>query len=71
MKLRPISRILGLVLIADGTMALSAPRSYLRSLEKGTPIIDDLLEFFAQNPELTRQFSMAEVIAGLWLTFRP
>jgi hypothetical protein len=71
MKLRPFSRIFGLVLLADGVTALTSPREYLRSLQKGTPIIDDLLEFFAQNPELTRKFSIAEIAAGLWLTFRP
>lgn len=71
MKLRPFSRLFGIVLLADGTAALSSPRSYLRSLQKGTPIIDDLLELFAQNPDLTRGFSLVEIIAGAWLTFRP
>jgi hypothetical protein len=71
MKLRPISRFLGIAMLADGAAALSSPRAYLRSLEKGTPIIDDLVEFFAQNPELTRKISMFEIGLGLWLTFRP
>lgn len=71
MKLRPFSRLLGIVMLADGATALSSPRAYLRSLEKGTPIIDDLLEFFAENPDLTRKFSIFEIGLGLWLTFRP
>ena len=71
MKLRPFSRLFGIVLLADGASALSAPRRYLRNLQNGTPIIDDLLEFFAENPELTRKFATAEIVAGLWLTFRP
>lgn len=71
MKLRPFSRLLGLAMLADGAAALSAPRTYLRNLEKGTPIIDDLLEFFAENPDLTRKFAIVEVGLGLWLTFRP
>lgn len=71
MKLRPITRLLGIVLVADGAAALSSPRAYLQSLEKGTPIIDDLLEFFAENPDLTRKISVFEIGLGLWLTLRP
>jgi hypothetical protein len=71
MRLRPFSRLFGIVLLADGAVALSSPREYLRALQKGTPIIDDLLEFFAENPDLTRKFSILEIAAGLWLTFRP
>jgi hypothetical protein len=71
MKLRPFSRLFGIVLLADGATALAAPREYLRALQKGTPIIDDLLEFFAENPDLTRKFSVAEMVLGVWLTFRP
>jgi hypothetical protein len=63
--------LFGIVLLVDGAAALSSPRAYLRSLEKGTPIIDDLLEFFAENPDLTRKFSILEIAAGLWFTFRP
>lgn len=71
MKLRPFSRLFGLVLLADGAAALNSPRKYLRQLEKGTPIIDDLLEFFAQNPDLTRKFAIAEIATGLWFALRP
>lgn len=61
----------GIILLADGTAALKAPRAYLRSLEKGTPIIDDLLELFAENPDLTRNFAKLEILTGLWLALRP
>ncbi len=71
MKLRPITRFFGLLLIGDGINALSAPREYLRQLQTGTPLIDDLLEFFAQQPELTREVSVAEIALGAWLVFRP
>jgi hypothetical protein len=71
MKLRPFSRLFGIVLFADGMAALNSPREYLRSLEKGTPIVDDLLEYFAKNPELTRKISLVEIAAGLLLLFRP
>ncbi len=71
MKLRPLSRLFGIILLADGVAALNAPREYTRGLEKGTPIVDDLLELLADNPDLVRKFSMLEIVAGLYLTLRP
>ena len=71
MRLRPLSRAFGLILLADGGAALVSPRQYLRQLQTGTPLIDDLLEYFAQNPELTRNLSLLEIVAGLWFTLRP
>lgn len=71
MQLRPFSRLFGLILIGDGMTALRAPRRYLRQLQNGTPIIDDLLEFFAREPKLTRKISLVEVGIGAWLLLRP
>ncbi len=70
MKLRPISRTIGAVILADGICAMVSPTNYTRRLETGTPIIDDLLEYFAENPDMTRGFSILEIALGAWLTFR-
>ncbi|MDQ2773610.1 MAG: hypothetical protein M3Y57_01590 [Acidobacteriota bacterium] len=65
-----ISRIFGAVLVADGICAMVEPTTYSRRLEIGTPIIDDLLEFCAENPDITRGFSVLEIALGAWLTLR-
>lgn len=66
-KLKPIRRSLGILLVADGIRALAAPEAYARRLQTGTPLIDDLLEYFAENRRLTVSFSVAEMAMGLWL----
>lgn len=68
MKLRPVRRSLGLLLIGDGIRALLAPQQYVRRLQGGTPLIDDILEYFAENRRLTLSFSITEIAIGLWLT---
>jgi hypothetical protein len=68
MKLKPVRRSLGLLLLTDGIRAFAAPEQYVRKLERGTPLIDDILEYFAENPRLTRGFSLTEMAIGLWLT---
>ena len=65
-----LSRILGVAMLADGIGALISPRDYPRRLQTGTPMIDDLLEFFAENPDMTRGFSIVEIAIGAWLTLR-
>lgn len=68
MKLKPIRRSLGLLLLMDGMRAFVAPEQYARKLERGTPLVDDILEYFAENPRLTLSFSVTEIGLGLWLT---
>lgn len=65
-----LTRALGLLMLTDGVAALIAPRTYLRKLETGTPLMDDLLEYFAQHSRETRAVAAGEVALGLWLTFR-
>ena len=57
-------------MVADGTGGLLRPRQYPRSLKAGLPVIDDLLEFAAQNPEITQALSTAEILLGAWLIVR-
>jgi hypothetical protein len=70
MKLKPIRRLLGLLVVGDGIRAFVAPEAYVRGLQCGTPLIDDILDYVAENRRLTLRFSMAEIAIGLWLTFR-
>jgi hypothetical protein len=63
-------KVLGLALFADGVGALIFPRKYLENLETGTPLIDDVLDAFANNPRLTQSVAVLEATLGLWLTVR-
>jgi len=45
-------------------------REYPLELELGLPVIDDVLEYFAARPELTRSVSLAEIVLGAWLVVR-
>ncbi len=67
MKLKTVRRSIGLLLLLDGIRAFLAPTEHPRRLEFGPPLIDDILEYFAENPELTRKLSVGEVALGLWL----
>ena len=58
-----------MLLLVDGTLAFTYPTKYLRKLEIGNPLIDDVLDYLADNPKLTRQLSVGEIAIGLWLTF--
>jgi len=65
-----VTRSLGLMMVLDGVSALISPRDYPRELEIGLPVIDDVLEYFAQRPELTRGVSLGEIVLGAWLIVR-
>lgn len=65
-----LTRSLGLMMVLDGVSALISPREYPRQLEIGLPVIDDVLEYFAERPELTRGVSVAEIALGAWLIVR-
>jgi hypothetical protein len=67
MILRSITRAVGVVLLVDGISALIAPTN-LRKLETGAPLIDDLLDYCAENPDITRGFALLEASLGAWLT---
>lgn len=67
MELKPFRRTLGLLALADGISTLLAPRDYLRKLRTGEPLVDDILDFLAENPDLARNASIAEILVGLWL----
>ena len=68
MKLKPVRRSIGALLLVDGIRAFARPAEYARSLQMGTPLIDDILDYLAENSHLTRNFSIAEMAIGLWLT---
>lgn len=69
MTLKPFRRTLGILLLVDGVLAFISPTQYPRVLQIGNPLIDDILDYLAENPTLTRRLSTAEIAAGLWLTF--
>ena len=68
MKLKPVRRSLGALFLFDGISAVLSPTAYPRKLEFGAPMVDDILDYFAENPELTRRLAVAEIAIGLWLT---
>lgn len=70
MKLKPVRRCIGLLLLIDATRGFLAPSEYPRRLQFGSPLMDDILDYFAENPDLTRKFSIAEAVLGLWLALR-
>lgn len=57
-------------MLADGIRAFLAPSACARRLEFGNPFIDDILEYFAENPGVVRSFSVAEITVGIWLALR-
>jgi hypothetical protein len=54
-------------MLIDGIRAFRAPAECARRLEFGNPFIDDVLEYFAENPDLARGFSIAEIAIATWL----
>ncbi len=71
MQNRGIQRWTGLVMVGDGLAGLIWPREYLRKLEVGPKVINDLLETFAERPRLTRALCAIEVGLGAWIFTRP
>lgn len=65
-----LRKTLGLVLVLDGLSAALAPRRYLRTLQDGVPLVDDLLELLAERPDVARGLSAAEILIGSWLVVR-
>jgi hypothetical protein len=70
MELKQVRRAVGAFMLADGIRAFLAPSACARRLEFGNPYIDDVLEYFAENPGLVRGFSVAEIAVGIWLALR-
>ncbi|MGA8029492.1 MAG: hypothetical protein WB992_20310 [Bryobacteraceae bacterium] len=67
MKPKFFRRAVGLLLLADGIRAFARPAQYSRSFQFGSPLIDDILDYFAENPRLIRNFSVVEMTIGAWL----
>ncbi len=70
MTLKPLTKSLGLMMVADGVSALIAPRKYLSKLETGEALIDVPLRYLEARPELARGLSAVEVVLGAWLIVR-
>jgi len=68
MKLKPIRRSLGVLLLIDGLRLLFAPETYVRKLQSGTPLLDDVLEYVSETPQITVSVAAAEITLGAWLT---
>ncbi|MBV8812342.1 MAG: hypothetical protein JO033_27035 [Acidobacteriaceae bacterium] len=58
---------IGALFIVDGIGAFLSPTEYPRRLQAGAPMIDDMLDYFSERPELTRRIATAEIAIGLWL----
>jgi hypothetical protein len=69
-KNKGIERWTGVVLIGDGIAGMVWPREYLRKLKIGPEPINQVLESFAERPELTRAVCAVEVAFGLWVLLR-
>ena len=65
-----IERWTGLVMIGDGLAGLVWPREYLRKLEIGPKVMNDVLEACAERPTLTRVLCVAEMALGAWIFAR-
>ncbi len=68
--MKSIRRSIGLLLLADGIRALVAPEAYARKLQTGTPLLDDVLDYLAENRRFTLGFAASEITLGLWLAVR-
>jgi hypothetical protein len=67
--LKSIRRTIGVLALVDGIGTLVSPQGYLRRLETGAPMVDDILDYLADNPDLARKISVLEIAFGAWLTF--
>lgn len=54
----------------DGVRGFLSPVEYPRRLQFGNALWDDIMDYFAENPDLTRKLSVAEAAVGAWLLFR-
>lgn len=70
MNQKTLSRVAGMVFVADGTAGLIYPKRYLQELKAGPPALRLGMEFFSQQPRLTRSLCVLEVALGIWLAFR-
>jgi hypothetical protein len=70
MKTKGIERWTGLVMVGDGAAGLIWPREYLRKLKVGPAPMNNILEDFAERPELTRVMCLCEIALGAWIFFR-
>ena len=70
MKVTTLRRSLGFLLVADVIRASVAPQAYARSLQRGNPLIDDILDYIAESPRFMLRFSVTEIVIGLCLTIR-
>lgn len=57
-------------MIGDGLAGLIWPREYLRKLQIGPRLLNELLEGCAQRPDLTRALCVVEVALGAWIFVR-
>ena len=70
MSLKPLRRAIGILMLVDGALSFASPTEYPRRLQFGNALIDDILDFLADNPVLTRRLAVGEMIIGMWLAVR-
>ena len=70
MNQKTLSRVAGVVFVADGTAGLIYPTRYLKQLKVGPPALRLGMELFSQHPRLTRSLCVLEIALGGWLAFR-
>jgi hypothetical protein len=70
MNTRTLRQSFGFVLVMDGLAGLFWPTRYLRKLQIGAATYDDMLDYLAERPSLTRKLCVAEIAVGTWLALR-
>ncbi len=68
MSLKTFRRALGIFIVMDGARALLLPIEHAHSLQFGNPLMDDMLDYLAENPGIARRFAIGEILFGVCLT---
>ncbi len=58
-------------MVGDGIAGFIWPREYLRKLQVGPKVVNNVLEACAQRPQMTRALCALEVALGAWIFIRP
>jgi hypothetical protein len=56
-----------IMMVGDGVVAALAPEGHARLWERGPKAWRDMVQPFAEHPQMTRLIGLAEIGLGLWL----
>jgi hypothetical protein len=57
-------------MIGDGVLAALRPREHCLIWLRGPRVWEEMVQWFADRPQLTRVFGLAELGFGLWWAFQ-